>query len=86
MLKISYKIIKEIQAKRCKNHLSVSRGRKVMGIMAMVVAQILLCFENILYKFVNGLPCLFLLMVIFLAIDKQSFMKLLPENKRGGSV
>lgn len=41
MLKTIYKVVKEYKQKRATIHMSVSGGRKVMGIMAMVVAQML---------------------------------------------
>ena len=49
LLKTIYKVIKEYKQKRATIHLSVSGGRKVMGIMAMVVAQMLFNEEDRLW-------------------------------------
>ncbi|MCG9968437.1 CRISPR-associated protein Csx14 [Pelotomaculum terephthalicicum JT] len=53
MLKIIYKVIKDYKQKGAKIHLSVSGGRKVMGIMAMVVAQILFRAEDRLWYLIT---------------------------------
>lgn len=53
MLKIIYKVMKKYKQKGAKIHLSVSGGRKVMGIMAMVVAQILFRAEDRLWYLIT---------------------------------
>jgi len=49
MLKIIYKVVKEYEQKGTTIHLSVSGGRKVMGNMAMVAAQMLFGEEDRLW-------------------------------------